>query len=163
MYGLALLFRVDCDKVSFYQNRSSGLLTNFGFAFLPDDVLTFYPLRTWWRGRNYLRSVGFFLITQLRTIRSFRVWPFAAVLIAAGGWFKYRLLVFGFAISILELDQLYAEFPLTLWLKYNIYYMTLIINKQKNIINHHLSSIQSVSFFLFFSSSIFCFIFITPV
>ena len=33
MYGLALLFRVDCDKVSFYQNRSSGLLTNFGFAF----------------------------------------------------------------------------------------------------------------------------------
>ena len=43
MYGFTLLFRVDCDKVSFYQNRSSGLLSNFGFAFLPDDVLTFYP------------------------------------------------------------------------------------------------------------------------
>ena len=57
MYGLALLFRVDCDKVSFYQNRSGGLLTssggllfNFDFAFLPDDVLTFYPFRTGWRG-----------------------------------------------------------------------------------------------------------------
>ena len=46
MYGLALLFRVDCDKVSFYQNRSGGLLINFGFAFLPDEVLTFYLLRT---------------------------------------------------------------------------------------------------------------------
>jgi hypothetical protein len=30
-----------------------------------------------------------------------------------------RLADRGVAISILELDQLYAKFPLTLWLKYN--------------------------------------------
>ena len=50
MYGLALLFRVDCDKVSFYQNRSGGLLTNFGFAFFAGRCsyfLSFADVMAW--------------------------------------------------------------------------------------------------------------------